>query len=201
LHPTDLDRNEKHIEECLSSQAPPSSPFSATNGTAGPNDNDDLECGICYEPVKQKSDPRFGLLTCEHVFCLQCIRTWRAKHSQTTADNLRSCPMCRTLTYFVTPSTEWVSDQAKKTKVIDDYKKNLGQIPCAYFNYGDGSCPFGSSCFYAHRHRDGSEAEPERIRAYFDSNEQVKAVRETKLSDFVQFSLTQNRKSNNNNKK
>ena len=200
LHPTDLDRNEKHIEECLSNHlAPPSSPFSPTN-VAGTND-EELECGICYEPVKQKSDPRFGLLACEHVFCLQCIRTWRAKHAQNTVDNLRSCPMCRTLTYFVTPSTEWVANPSRKTKIIDDYKKNLGQIPCAYFNYGEGNCPFGSSCFYAHRHRDGTEAEPERIRAYVDSNEQVKTVRETKLSDFVQFSLTQNRKSNNNNKK
>jgi hypothetical protein len=29
------------------------------------------ECGICYEPVMQKKDARFGLLNCDHCFCLE----------------------------------------------------------------------------------------------------------------------------------
>ena len=194
LHPTDLDRNEVHINECLMSNSAP---------RVLTTEDEDRECGICYEPVRGKADPRFGLLACEHVFCLQCIRTWRSKQSTTTAENLRSCPMCRTVSYFVTPSTEWVMDGERKARIIEEYKKNLGLIACAHFNYGEGSCPFGSSCFYEHKYRDGRDAEPERIRAYVDSNEQVKAVRETKLSDFVQFSLStsKGKKQMNNNKK
>lgn len=194
LHPTDLDRNEAHINECLMSNTAP------RMLTA---EDEDRECGICYEPVRQKGDPRFGLLACEHVFCLQCIRTWRSKQSATTAENLRSCPMCRTVSYFVTPSTEWVGDGERKARVIEEYKRNLGQIPCSHFNYGEGQCPFGTSCFYEHKYRDGREAEAERIRAYVDSNEQVKAVRETRLSDFVQFTLStpKNKKQNQQNKK
>ena len=37
-------------------------------------------CGVCLEIVWNKEgDPRFGLLeNCDHIFCLQCIRTWRS---------------------------------------------------------------------------------------------------------------------------
>lgn len=26
---------------------------------------------------------------------------------------------------------------------------------CAHFDFGDGTCPFGTSCFYRHAYRDG----------------------------------------------
>jgi E3 ubiquitin-protein ligase makorin len=35
------------------------------------------ECVVCFEIVKEKKDPRFGLLACEHCVCLTCIRSWR----------------------------------------------------------------------------------------------------------------------------
>ena len=41
----------------------------------------EIECGICLERVMEKSDPadrKFGLLECEHSFCLSCIRGWRS---------------------------------------------------------------------------------------------------------------------------
>ena len=41
------------------------------------------QCGICMENVLEKHkvrDRRFGLLeNCAHVFCLKCIRKWRAE--------------------------------------------------------------------------------------------------------------------------
>ena len=47
----------------------------------------DKTCGICMEVVVEKLPPnerRFGILSnCSHVFCLSCIRKWRAaKHFQ-----------------------------------------------------------------------------------------------------------------------
>jgi E3 ubiquitin-protein ligase makorin len=40
----------------------------------------ELECAICLEKVLSKenaSERKFGLLSCEHPFCLPCIRDWR----------------------------------------------------------------------------------------------------------------------------
>lgn len=33
----------------------------------------------------------------------------------------------------------------------------MRSVQCKWFNYGDGQCQFGSSCFYKHLYRDGSE--------------------------------------------
>lgn len=55
----------------------------------------DKECSICMEKVIAKGK-QFGILmTCEHPFCLECIRQWRNDASKTSKDNARSCPICR----------------------------------------------------------------------------------------------------------
>lgn len=39
------------------------------------------ECSICLEVVLSKEQPserRFGLMACDHPFCLACVRDWRA---------------------------------------------------------------------------------------------------------------------------
>lgn len=67
------------------------------------------ECGICLEQVLAKEDPaarRFGLLACDHCFCLGCIRSWRGS-AQADESATRACPTCRTLTFFITPSSVW----------------------------------------------------------------------------------------------
>ncbi len=40
----------------------------------------DKKCGICLETVWDRDgDKRFGMLeNCDHIFCLECIRTWRS---------------------------------------------------------------------------------------------------------------------------
>jgi len=41
----------------------------------------EVECNICMELVMAKekvSERKFGLLDCDHAFCLGCIRSWRA---------------------------------------------------------------------------------------------------------------------------
>jgi E3 ubiquitin-protein ligase makorin len=36
-----------------------------------------IECVVCLEIVSEKKDPRFGLLSCDHQVCLECVRKWR----------------------------------------------------------------------------------------------------------------------------
>lgn len=38
----------------------------------------------------------------------------------------------------------------EKVGIIARYKNKLGSIDCRHFARGDGSCPFGTSCFYRH---------------------------------------------------
>lgn len=67
---------------------------------------------------------------------------------------VRSCPVCRQTTHFVTPSKVWPRTAEEKALIIGQYKERLGSIDCKYWSrgeVGDQSCPFGSSCFYRHR--------------------------------------------------
>ncbi len=111
----------------------------------------ELQCGICMEHIVTSAASRFGLLeTCNHAFCLKCIREWRG--SADTIQNretVRACPICRAESYFVTPCDRLILDPERKAKVIAKYKEQMGRKPCAYFQKNK-NCPFGSSCFYAH---------------------------------------------------
>lgn len=145
LHPTDAEQRAIHTQEC----------HSAPNGESA-----EASCGICFEVVAKTGDSRFGLLNCMHAFCLGCIKTWRTNNEKMSIDCLRSCPICRTVTHFVTPSPIWPSDAAEKERIIERYKQKLASIDCKHFDRGAGTCPFGSSCFYAHRDRFGNAVDP-----------------------------------------
>ncbi|KAI9291022.1 hypothetical protein K502DRAFT_159308 [Neoconidiobolus thromboides FSU 785] len=147
------------------------------------DESKDIECCICMEKVLSTKCGRFGLLNCEHPFCLSCIRQWR---TNTILDNnvIRSCPICRDITYFITPSLIWVADKEEKEKIIDAYKSKLKQIPCRYFDSGRGECPFGSSCFYIHQYPDGSYQELE-IRKAKNSEEETLILNQPKLNQFL----------------
>ena len=111
------------------------------------------ECGICMENVYDKPDARFGLMStpgadvgwrratagsdartpfsldclisaCEHCFCLECIRKWRTQGSVNTEAS-HGCPFCRTITYFVVPSAQWLESGDEKTAVVQAYKEKL----------------------------------------------------------------------------
>ncbi len=64
--------------------------------------------------------------------------------------------MCRQASWFVTPSSVWPSNQAERLRIIEAYKTRLKTIDCRHFDFGEGRCPFGTSCFYKHAYRDGS---------------------------------------------
>lgn len=55
------------------------------------------------------AERKFGILSgCDHAFCIACIRGWRSGDHTTPGMDLdtvvRSCPVCRVQSYFVTPS-------------------------------------------------------------------------------------------------
>uniref|UniRef100_M4DIQ8 Uncharacterized protein n=1 Tax=Brassica campestris TaxID=3711 RepID=M4DIQ8_BRACM len=125
----------------------------------------DVECCVCLERVLSKPTPaerKFGILTeCDHAFCIGCIRNWRSSSPSTGMDvnsTLRACPICRKLSYFVVPSVIWFSDPEEKKGIMDNYRDKLRSIDCKHFNFGDGNCPFGTSCFYKHTVKPGSYA-------------------------------------------
>ncbi|RIA85623.1 hypothetical protein C1645_879166 [Glomus cerebriforme] len=174
LHPyQSSEEHQEHINECINKQVQ----------VADDVKPEDLECEICHEKVLSKADARFGLLNCEHAFCLQCIRQWR---SNVTMDNqvIRACPICRTLSHFITPSTTWITDRTEKQRVINEYKRKCSTIPCRNFNYGEGQCQFGTSCFYAHTYRDGTKEEIN-IRT-IQNGDEVKVLDDVRLWDFME---------------
>ncbi|KAG1690194.1 hypothetical protein DVH05_028268 [Phytophthora capsici] len=146
----------------------------------------DLECGICYENIIKKGE-RFGLLSgCNHSFCLLCLRNWRSSEDQ-PKQTVRQCPVCRVETKFIIPSSRMVTKPERKKMLIDVYRQNLSGIPCRHFDEGRGTCPFGSSCFYAHRYPDGTLASRQ-VRTAVDADGQYDVLRQVRLEHFLKQS-------------
>ncbi|KAK4794298.1 hypothetical protein SAY86_012292 [Trapa natans] len=115
----------------------------------------EIECSVCLEPVLSKTtaaERKFGILSeCNHPFCITCIRNWRSSSPTPGMDvnsALRACPICRKLSYFIIPSVIWYTTKEEKEEIVDSYKAKLKSIDCKHFDFGNGSCPFGTSCFY-----------------------------------------------------
>lgn len=150
----------------------------------------DLTCGSCHEKVIALGR-RFGMLSsCDHPFCLPCIREYRAGNSfqewydgKKERENLKNCPICNEESHFIIPCNRMVFDEHRKEFLINQYKGRLNLIPCKYFAQGYGSCPFGSSCFYAHVDKDGNHIEVTRNRERRNADG-VLEVYQTQLSDF-----------------
>ncbi|KAG0204800.1 hypothetical protein BGX28_003372 [Mortierella sp. GBA30] len=124
---------------------------------------DSQKCAICFE-----EPTTFGLLvSCNHAFCLTCIRTWRSKdmtadlHPHEMIDRnasvTKACPNCRTPSLYVVPSSFFPTCPEQKEIIIQNYKEATARTPCKYFKEsGDRHwCPFGDSCFFAHMDENG----------------------------------------------
>lgn len=120
----------------------------------------DEECMICLEPVLAKGK-QFGVLdSCDHTFCLQCIRGWRATYDKRTVkSHFRTCPICRQSSFMVIPSNYIVNSGPDKDDLVQEYKDTLAEIPCKHFDKGKGQCPFRNSCNYAHILKNGEHYE------------------------------------------
>ncbi|KAM7509000.1 hypothetical protein LguiA_019453 [Lonicera macranthoides] len=145
LHPFSPKEVEEHIKACEKQK----------NRLEVLKRSREIECGVCLERVLSKptaAERKFGLLSeCDHPFCISCIRNWRSTSPTIGMDlnsSLRACPLCRKLSYFVIPSVIWYCTKEEKQEIIDSYKSKLRSIDCKHFDFGNGTCPFGTSCFY-----------------------------------------------------
>ena len=68
--------------------------------------------------------------------------------------------------------------------IVEEYRTRMDGIPCRNFDYGDGHCPFGTSCLYAHVYRDGVR-ESHEIRKTTDAEGNLKIVGGARLSDWL----------------
>lgn len=154
----------------------------------------ELECSICLEPVLQKqpiSARKFGLLSCNHVFCFACISEWRKtggdrafSFGPEALDVARGCPTCRAHTDVVTPSAVWPRTPEEKEAIIKRHRERLASIDCRHFDFGRGSCPFGTSCLYRHAYPNG-QLQDRNVRFLLGSDEDYQVVREPTLADFI----------------
>eukprot|EP00899_Mesostigma_viride_P000844 jgi/Mesvir1/10760/Mv13828-RA.1 len=153
LHPFNPQQQEQHLAECQV----------MSEHKAALKASEDIECSICLEKVLSKPDVaerKFGILSgCEHPFCLKCIREWRSAPQERglEVDTIRACPLCRQPSFLVTPSPVWVTSAEAKDALLVAYKAKLSTIDCRHFDFGDGQCPFGTSCFYRHADRSGNK--------------------------------------------
>ncbi|KAF3437298.1 hypothetical protein FNV43_RR20051 [Rhamnella rubrinervis] len=153
LHPFRPEEKEEHLRTCEKKQ----------KNLEALKHSQEIECSVCLERVLSKptaAERKFGLLSeCDHPFCISCIRNWRSSSPTSGMDvnsALRACPICRKLSYFVIPSVIWYTSKEEKQEIVDSYKAKLRSIDCKHFDFGNGNCPFGTSCFYKHTVKPGS---------------------------------------------
>jgi E3 ubiquitin-protein ligase makorin len=65
----------------------------------------------------------FAAASCDHAFCLACIRKWRNEASKDAV--VRCCPLCRTLSYVIVPSRFWPKSPEEKAQIFEGYKSSL----------------------------------------------------------------------------
>ncbi|MBN3297747.1 MKRN2 ligase, partial [Amia calva] len=183
LHPSDPEQRKAHEKMCMVAfELDMEKAFAVQL-------SQDKVCSICMEVVYDKAQPserRFGILSsCNHTYCLSCIRQWRCA-KQFENKIIKSCPECRVVSEFVIPSVYWVEDQEEKNRLIEEFKTGVSKKPCKYFDQGRGTCPFGGKCFYMHAYPDGTRAEPDKPRKQLSSEGNVRFLNSVRLWDFIE---------------
>uniref|UniRef100_A0A8C6SM38 E3 ubiquitin-protein ligase makorin-2 n=1 Tax=Neogobius melanostomus TaxID=47308 RepID=A0A8C6SM38_9GOBI len=182
LHPTDAEQRREHEKLCLSEfEAEMEKAFAAQI-------SQDKVCSICMEVVVQKisqSERRFGIMSsCDHCFCLGCIRKWR--HAPFSNEVIKACPECRVPSELVIPSVHWVQEQTQKDQLVALFKNAVSKKPCKFFLEGRGTCPFGDRCLYLHQDPFGRKPEPERVRKQLTPEGAVRFMNNVRLWDFIE---------------
>ncbi|KAJ3196183.1 pre-rRNA-processing protein esf1 [Irineochytrium annulatum] len=105
----------------------------------------------------------------EHV--LNCSKSTAESAATTQRDSESSsmeCVVCMERVYSKRDPRfgllVWIVDPQAKAAALEAYKRRLSTIDCKHYSFGDVTCPFGSSCLYRHRLRDGTIREEARLR-------------------------------------
>lgn len=136
----------------------------------GGGDSGRTVCQICSKDV-ESTKRLYGLLdNCDHVFCYECIVSWkRSKYSNSDSE---SCPVCKVRSAFITPSKHWYENKDEKYRIIKKHRNHLKTLPCRYY-LRHGFCRYSDRCFYDHheaakqyrqQHRHSRERDRERDR-------------------------------------
>jgi len=104
-------------------------------------------CEICSLDVEQ-AKRLYGVLdNCDHIFCYECIVSWkRSKYSNAESE---SCPVCKVRSAFITPSKQWFDNKEDKYRLVKKHKSHLKTLPCRYY-LRHGFCRYSDRCFYDH---------------------------------------------------
>ncbi|KAJ8905931.1 hypothetical protein NDN08_002432 [Rhodosorus marinus] len=140
LHPVDEDRADEHVQNCAAMMG-----ISQTTSTEA---QESITCGICMNQTRGLGR-KFGMLmNCTHAFCLECIREYRG--NDFSGRTIRACPICYVESDLVLPSFTFVLDPQKRKELFAGHTGRLSEIPCKHFSYGEGNCPLGADCYFAH---------------------------------------------------
>nr|WCB87025.1 CPPV214 N1R/p28-like protein [Cooks petrelpox virus] len=111
LHPTDIDKRLTHEKICMQILCKEDITYDKDNST------DDDKCGICLDTIKGKKKS-YGILSdCNHMFCINCIKTWMG-----TINSKKQCPECRVPSKYIIQSPIWTVDKSCKNQLIVSYK-------------------------------------------------------------------------------
>lgn len=115
-------------------------------------------CAICYE-----MPTTYGLLpTCDHPSCTSCLQEWRTppppRFNTMNPDEIKrargkkQCPLCRTPSRFVVPSSFYAKGKWK-ARLIDDFKHTTKKKPCKHFEQSKRTatglhCPFAGTSHF-----------------------------------------------------
>ncbi|MEN2499197.1 MAG: hypothetical protein MHMPM18_003430, partial [Marteilia pararefringens] len=150
LHPYNESRKINHIKACMKSSED-SQKFSKLA-----KQSHNIECSICYCEIFESSHA-FGLLSeCDHAFCLECILSWRSSGIDAVLENVKSCPVCKTKSYYIVPSKYFYPQPEEKQHYMKIYLDRMKQKQCRNFDNGYGHCDFGPKCLFRHQLADGT---------------------------------------------
>ncbi|AKU37479.1 ORF_064R [Scale drop disease virus] len=102
-----------------------------------------MECSVCLQLIADKeNDSRYAYLsTCTHVFCMDCIYTWKKINA--------TCPVCRTEIGIIVPFKKPCAANSSRYKYhIKTYINKCKQITCKFDKFG--ICLYGNQCIYRH---------------------------------------------------
>ena len=188
MHSNNIQQEEKRRFAWLLKQPTQTQTTTTTTTTTTTATHESEICGICLEPITEK---RFGILSCPHPFCLDCIRNWRAEEGNVLT---KACPICRVQSHFIIPSVKFVCETQAKKKLISEYLDSTSRMPCKFFNGEElGSCPFGTSCHFLHFDRRTGKTlergEGVALRFIIDEDGVTKGIEKVLLCEFLEGQL------------